>query len=274
VDFGLAVPTARETIPLHDAVAGTPLYMSPEQLIGAPLTPASDWYSFGLTLYEAISGKAPSPVELFGSASAFKAKSLRSRGFDVPSDLDDLVVALLARDSAARPGAAEILRCLGGQPTDDASRPSLLQPRDSPEFIGRETELALLERLFDDGPTTCAVRVLGPSGIGKTSIVRTLFDSLRERSDTLLLQSKCHPQETVVFNAIDGLIDGLAGEVADCLDEAERSLPPSQHDALTQVFPVLAKVLTSGHATQLCERPSKALPRVHRSLRNPQTHGS
>jgi eukaryotic-like serine/threonine-protein kinase len=58
MDFGIA----RSSLNLyqtttHSAVKGTPLYISPEQLQGLPLTPASDLFSFGAVLYEMITSK-------------------------------------------------------------------------------------------------------------------------------------------------------------------------------------------------------------------------
>jgi serine/threonine protein kinase len=66
LDFGLArrqrgVASGEETVLLDDAntggLSGTPLYMSPEQVRGLPLTAASDVFSFGLTLYEMLTGR-------------------------------------------------------------------------------------------------------------------------------------------------------------------------------------------------------------------------
>ena len=61
LDFGVATFTANadneSTGTLDGAVVGTPSYMSPEQALGKPLDARSDVFSFGATLYEALSGK-------------------------------------------------------------------------------------------------------------------------------------------------------------------------------------------------------------------------
>ncbi|HKC11468.1 MAG TPA: serine/threonine-protein kinase, partial [Vicinamibacteria bacterium] len=58
LDFGLVTELAPE--PTHTLEqAGTPVYMSPEQAAGLPLTEASDWYNVGSMLYEALTGCLP-----------------------------------------------------------------------------------------------------------------------------------------------------------------------------------------------------------------------
>lgn len=65
-DFGIA--GLIEEIRDEDVRAGTPAYMSPEQLAGRELTVRSDIYSLGLVLYELFTGKkafdAPTLVQL------------------------------------------------------------------------------------------------------------------------------------------------------------------------------------------------------------------
>lgn len=58
MDFGIAgVVGAAASLP--GATAGTPYYMSPEQVLGQPLTAQADIYSFGVLLYELFTGIKP-----------------------------------------------------------------------------------------------------------------------------------------------------------------------------------------------------------------------
>ena len=60
LDFGLILETdGLSSLDGTQATSGTPAYMSPEQGAGEPLGPASDFYSVGIMLYEALTGRVP-----------------------------------------------------------------------------------------------------------------------------------------------------------------------------------------------------------------------
>lgn len=85
---------------------GTPDYMSPEQEAGEDLTAATDIYSFGLVLLEALLGSLPTAM----TAAAAREKRLqaldRSR---IPEGVKDVLRACLALEPSARPASARMV---------------------------------------------------------------------------------------------------------------------------------------------------------------------
>ena len=102
-DFGMARPA--EPAPEHSALMGTPDYMAPEQFTSAAISPATDIYSFGLVIYEMVTGRRPFPAESFVEAAL-------KRLHDTPVAPGKLVAGLDPRWERI------ILRCLCRKPED------------------------------------------------------------------------------------------------------------------------------------------------------------
>jgi serine/threonine-protein kinase len=121
-DFGIARAGASE-ITQTGSVLGTAQYLSPEQAQGLEVTAASDMYSVGVMLYEALTGRVPfegdSPVTV-----ALKQVSERPRppselNPQVPRALDAVVLKALAKDPANRFASAnEFLAALDAAEAD------------------------------------------------------------------------------------------------------------------------------------------------------------
>lgn len=93
---------------------GTWRYMSPEQARGEQLAAQSDMFSFGLVLYEMCTGSHPfaadSPLETLHAIGARPAERPARLNPFVPEKLELLLLAMLAKNAAERPSAAEVAR--------------------------------------------------------------------------------------------------------------------------------------------------------------------
>ena len=114
-DFGIAAIVDATRLTATGTVLGTAAYLSPEQATGARVGPASDIYSLGLVLLEAITGQREYPGPLMESLSA-----RQSRDPDVPGWIGyrwkSLLTAMTARDPESRPTASQVLDALADGP--------------------------------------------------------------------------------------------------------------------------------------------------------------
>ncbi len=117
LDFGLAKSLAQDSgsvVTNTDALLGTPLYMSPEQIEGKESDQRADLYSFGCILYEMLSGKPPF---LDSAVSAVLARHMSDTHAPLPAHvplkLRSLIDSLLAKRPEDRvQSAGEIRRIL------------------------------------------------------------------------------------------------------------------------------------------------------------------
>src|SRR5258708_35418440 len=58
-DFGIAKDLGAQAMTQEGLLVGSPAYLTPEQIRGEKVTPASDIYSLGLVIYETLSGSKP-----------------------------------------------------------------------------------------------------------------------------------------------------------------------------------------------------------------------
>ena len=263
VDFGLCTDLRPsrfqfETQSLRHA--GTPAYMAPERLEpGLAVAEASDWYSVGAMLYELLVGELPYPVEFEKNDGEFYdlqkyCRSLRQAqkkppkpphelNEKIPKDLSDLALSLLQWEADARPTDSDMASFASPQvPKGSSAIHSVFSYLSKEVFVGRAIEEKKLQQAFRHSlhePAT--VLVEGISGIGKTTLIEQFLSSVFESDGALVLRSRCHPQEQVKYNAVDGLIDNLStflrrrqDYMADVSDESIK--------ALSKVFPVLERV--------------------------------
>ncbi len=240
LDFGLV--TSIDELRRDHAIAGTPGYMAPEQLAGAALTPATDWYAVGVMLHVALTGRRPLDDTLDRALDApqhWEPEAPSALVDDIPVDLDRLCVRLLRRDPRARPDGAEVLACL--RPPDAPAAPARARPTHVRHLVGRGEHLAALHRLrarVAHGPA--AALISGASGLGKTTLVRHFLTDLAIADPTaLILTGRCFERETVPYQGLDDLVDDLAEQLGAQDPDTVAGLLPDGFDALGHLFPVL-----------------------------------
>lgn len=247
VDFGLATELnqAGQHQSLASGVVGTIAYMAPEQALGQPVSAASDWYSFGMILYQALAGSLPARVGRDFHLGARQHDDLRLPEEAIPAvpeDLAKLCHELLRHNPGDRPSGNSVLHQLGR--TTQAPTETGPVPRDAGVFVGRQAQLRILRdslHLVHRGQPV-AVHIQGRSGTGKSSLVQHFLDSLGEKHDVVALAGRCYEQESVPYKALDSLVDSLSRHLSRIpLADAQAILPRDVHH-LARLFPVLRRV--------------------------------
>jgi hypothetical protein len=118
-DFGLARASDDANLTQSGYIAGTPLYMAPEQAAGEPLGPRADLFSLGSVLYELCAGRpafrAATTVAVIRRVCDETPRPLREVNPEVPEPLCRLIARLHAKRPDDRPAsAAEVADLLAG----------------------------------------------------------------------------------------------------------------------------------------------------------------
>jgi serine/threonine protein kinase len=114
MDFGIARAKTDRKLTQTGSAVGSLYYMSPEQIRGGEPDPRSDLYSFGITLYELVTGKRP-----FAGNSDFQIMSAHLQESPappidivpgVPGDLNDIILMAIAKNPESRFQSAQAFR--------------------------------------------------------------------------------------------------------------------------------------------------------------------
>ena len=262
LDFGIAIELLEESGHGSKAghILGTAAYMAPEQGAALPLTPAADWYSVGVMLFEVLTGRLPfagAPAKILEDKQCIEPPPPATLVEGIPEDLNTLCVELLRIRPRHRPTGAEILRRLRGDASSQGAiskgaahtgprataRPASARETPAP-FIGRGEQLLTLENAYRAmvRGETVSVYVHGRSGMGKSALVGMFLESQRRRDEAIVLAGRCHERESVPYKAFDSLIDSLTQHLGRLPAEEIRALLPEEIHALARVFPVLQGV--------------------------------
>jgi predicted ATPase len=192
LDFGLAklMATSGEELDTQAAsplqtrpgeVLGTVPYMSPEQVSGAVLDFRSDQFSFGLILYEMVTGKRPfrrdTAAETMVAILREQPDAVGVQNPDAPAPLCWAIDRCLAKEPNKRYATtrdlARELATIRDRFSEKPARKAELRPSNIPAqrtgFVGRQNEVAAAKELLLR-PEVRLLTVTGPGGIGKTRL--------------------------------------------------------------------------------------------------------
>ena len=199
-DFGVALDAGSRERTSGTMMRGTPAYLSPEQIRLEPTSPRSDIYSLGVVLFEMLTGTHPFPdgslMTLLDRHQHEPLPSVRDARPELPPAVDVAIARATAKAADDRfPDVLQVATAfrealegarIVGAPIGETRNPykglRAFLEADALDFFGRErlTE-RLVRRLAEPGPASRFLAVVGPSGSGKSSVVRAgLVPALRK----------------------------------------------------------------------------------------------
>jgi eukaryotic-like serine/threonine-protein kinase len=246
LDFGLAAELKQRDLYQDEEqhIVGTVGYMSPEQAACRTLSPATDWYSVGVILYEALTGRLPFTGSMFEILRAKEEQTPRPPheiAAGVPEDLDALCVEMLQHDPEKRPAGQDVLRRLKNLSSQANLPESQITPQENLALLGRDAHLKALADGLETmrGGRTVVVYISGRSGMGKSSLIQAFLDGLPRDKEVVILAGQCYEKESVPYKALDSMVDSLSRYLARLSTTETAVLLPRDVQPLTRVFPVL-----------------------------------
>jgi len=139
-------------------------------------------------------------------------------------------------------------------------------------FVGRAEYLTQLDNAFSRTQLgkLNVVFLNGPSGIGKTALVKHFLSSLTARQpEALALKGRCYEFESVPYKGLDSLVDELARYLQHLPDSRVEALLPRDAFLLPKLLPVLGRVpaIESARARELLQDAQEVRQQTFRSLR-------
>ncbi|MGO9763904.1 MAG: protein kinase domain-containing protein [Solirubrobacteraceae bacterium] len=205
VDFGLAIEQDASSVTSTGVWMGTPGYVSPEQLRGERVDARTDVYALGVLVFHALAGRTPYAREhdagtLLAHLHA-PPPSLTELRTELPRAVDAVIARALAKTPEARYAsagelAAALAQAIAGDAPPSATglsgagAPTRARPGNLPaeisSFVGRRMELEAVRRALDESHL---VSVVGPAGVGKTTLALHLVASMvREYAGAWVLE--------------------------------------------------------------------------------------
>jgi len=235
-------------------------YLPPELRGGATgkIGPWSDYFSLGAVAYRLLCGLPAISGQHGGSASPVIAYDppppLHLIRSGISRNLSDLVLRLLACAPGDRPAVAgAILRYLDTKPRQWLSQEGRRIIQEARSAVGRRKEQELIHGGFDrarEGNSELFI-ITGPSGMGKTSLVKDTIGEIGSACAAIMLYGKFEMDSTVPYlpyaqavSSLAGITLGLSEEAATELRTAAREAFSGLQDKVLEIFPELSALLS------------------------------
>ncbi len=256
LDLGLAKEVqSLSTVSAESFLAGTIPYISPEQIEGLGVTPASDLFSLGVMMYQVVTGRNPFEAEHFMSVlyniAHREAAPVESLVSGVPHELARLIEHCMEKRPQDRPASAvaveEAIAAILSSATLDgvaetvaappttSRRQSLPNPylsrvmiKRREDFFGRGQEIKRIYARLNATPPG-SVSIVGERKIGKSSLLNYIYmrrsreEFLDQPEKMVMVFLDLQEQNSMTLESFVRILLGMADyelrgrlQVADC----------------------------------------------------------
>ncbi|MEO8699062.1 MAG: serine/threonine-protein kinase [Kofleriaceae bacterium] len=263
LDFGIA-KLARNDHRIErtatGAMVGTPQYIAPEQAKGYAIDHRADIYALGGILFEILAGEPPfvadNAMEIVAKHLMEPPRRASSVKPDIPEELDDVVLAMLAKDPPARPPLAELVRVIErvkAQREPDPDAPTgqvLITPQPIAAVTAEPTAPIAISTAIEDAETLSVPSKLRPG--------------------TQLVREPLPPKRLLAFAVAGAVLAGIvAFVIVTALGSSHEGVAPVQPEPAPPPTPVAVPVREPEPPAIVATPPSVPTPRATTTPRPP-----